>query len=339
MSADPQPLDPLDPIADADAVIQRDAPALWEALSPLGRRLRQPANFLPLQSAEARGKPFNATIGQITDGRGKAVPLPSMEAAASGLDEARRSQGFLYSPVEGIAELRQLWRERQLRGREGGAPADRDLPSSLPVVTVGPAQALALAAELFVVEGRTVVVPDGAGDADRDLFAVRLGARCVGAPCLSSGGFDPAAPARALSGIPESGPAVVVLRFPGEAHGYVPVSGERSAIRGSLFAAARHRPVIAIVDDTWAADPGVSVFWKLIGAHPNLIPVKVDGADALGFPGGRVGFLTFPFEPDSPLARAVESKVKMLLRAAVGSPPALSQVLMIQGLAPGVQGR
>lgn len=328
MSAEPRPVDPLDPIADADAVIRRDAPALWESLSPLGRRLRQPANFLPLQSAEARGKPFNATIGQITDGRGKAVPLPSMEAAASGLDDARRSQGFLYSPVEGIAELRQLWRERQRRG----VPADPDLPSSLPVVTVGPAQALALAAELFVVEGRTVVLPDGAAEADRDLFAVRLGARCVGAPCLSPGGFDSSAPARALSGHPESGPAVVVLRFPAEAHGYVPVSGERSAIRGSLVAAAQHRPVIAIVDDTWAADPGVSVFWKLIGAHPGLIPVKVDGADALGFPGGRVGFLTFPFEPDSPLARAVESKVKMLLRAAVGSPPALSQVLMIQEL-------
>lgn len=297
MSADPQP---LDPIADADAVIERDAPALWASLSPLGRRLRQPANFLPLQSAEARGKPFNATIGQITDGRGKAVPLPSMEAAASGLDDARRSQGFLYSPVEGIAELRQLWRERQRRS----APAGRDLPSSLPVVTVGPAQALALAAEIFVVEGRPVALPEGADDADRDLFELRLGANLVAASSLSSG---------------EPGPAVVVLRSSGE--------GQEEAL-----AASRQRPVIAIVDDTRQAELGGSVFWKLVGAHPNLVPVKVDGADALDFPGGRVGFLTFPFDPDSPVARAVESKVKMLLRAAVGSPPALSQVLMIRGL-------
>jgi hypothetical protein len=292
--------DTLDPVADADAVIQRDAPALWEALSPLGRRLRQPPNFLPLQSAEARGKPFNATIGQITDGRGKAVPLPSMAAAASGLDDARRSQGCLYSPVEGIVELRQLWRERQRRG----VPAGRDLPSSLPVVTVGPAQALALAAELFVVEGRPVALPEAAGDADRDLFEVRLGARLIAASSLASG---------------EPEPVVVVLRSPGEGH-------------EDALAAARQRPVIAIVDDTQQADPGASTFWKLIGAHPNLIPVKVDGADALDFPGGRVGFLTFPFDPDSPVARAVESKVKMLLRAAVGSPPALSQVLMIRGL-------
>lgn len=286
--------DPLDPIADADAVIQRDAPALWEALSPLGRRLRQPASFLPLQSAEARGKPFNATIGQITDGRGKAVPSPSMAAAASGLDDARRSQGFLYSPVEGIAELRQLWRERQRRNAPVGPP------SSLPVVTAGPAQALALAAEMFVTEGREVVLPQPAGEADRELFAMRLGGPLV--PALSAG----------------SEPAVVVLR--------------QSEVPSEALAAARQRPVIAIVDDTGAADPTVSVFWQLIGAHPNLVPVKVDGADALGFPGGRVGFLTFPFEPDSPVARAVESKVKMLLRAAVGSPPAFSQVLMIRDL-------
>ncbi|HEX2223465.1 MAG TPA: hypothetical protein VHN15_04580, partial [Thermoanaerobaculia bacterium] len=236
----------LDPIADADAVIQRDAPALWEALSPLGRRLRQPANFLPLQSAEARGKPFNATIGQITDGRGKAVPLPAMAAAASGLDDTRRSQGFLYSPVEGIAELRQLWRDRQRRG----VPAGRELPSSLPVVTAGPAQALALAAEFFVVEGRPVVLPEPATSADHDLFSTRLGGHCLPATFLTSGGFDPAAAARALTGLPESGPAVVVLRFPAEEHGYVPVSNERGALRGSLVAAARQRPVIAIVDDT-----------------------------------------------------------------------------------------
>ena len=66
---------PLDPVLEADAVLERSCPALWAALSPLGRRVRQGAGFLPLQSAEARGKALNATIGQITDGHGRAVPL------------------------------------------------------------------------------------------------------------------------------------------------------------------------------------------------------------------------------------------------------------------------
>ncbi|HET9227376.1 MAG TPA: hypothetical protein VFR31_11965, partial [Thermoanaerobaculia bacterium] len=59
--------------------------ALRATLSPLGRRVQQPAAFLPLQTAQARGKRFNATIGQITDGHGKAVPLPTMEAVLSEL--------------------------------------------------------------------------------------------------------------------------------------------------------------------------------------------------------------------------------------------------------------
>ena len=85
----------LDPILDANQVIEEASPALWKSLSPLGRQAQQPANFLPLQTAEATGKPFNATIGQITDGRGRAVPLPAMEAALAGLadDERSRARG------------------------------------------------------------------------------------------------------------------------------------------------------------------------------------------------------------------------------------------------------
>ena len=63
------------------ALLLAESPALLAALSPLGRRVRQPASFLPLQSAEARGKRFNATIGQITDGAGRALPLPAMAEA------------------------------------------------------------------------------------------------------------------------------------------------------------------------------------------------------------------------------------------------------------------
>lgn len=321
---------PLDPVLEADEVLQRLCPALWAALSPLGRRVRQGAGFLPLQSAEARGKELNATIGQITDGRGRAVPLPSMEAALGGLDADARSQAFLYSPVEGLAPLRRLWRDRQRRGQPD------DLPSTLPIVTMGPAQALALAAELFAAEGRTAVIPDPVRTEDRELFELRLGARLLAAPVLPGGRFDPMAVSRLLDGLPDGEPALAVLRFPGPAGGYAPAAEEREALGEALVQSAACRPLIAVADDIWEA-PGEgsgSLFWSLVGRHPSLVPVKVDGADgALGFPGGRVGFLTLPFEPESAVARAIESKVKMLLRAAVGSPPAASQTVLLRGLA------
>jgi aspartate/methionine/tyrosine aminotransferase len=292
------------PVTEANDFLAAAAPAVWAALSPLGRRALQPASFLPLQTAEARGKPFNATIGQITDGHGAAVPLPSMAAALAGLEEAERSRAFLYSPVEGLPELRRAWRDWQRRGVAPGPP------SSLPLVTVGTAHARSLAMDLFAGEGRAVLShPGPEGDVSRP-----------------------------LAGLPKGEPAVVLLEFPRQANGYAPyapVTRERAALCSALIAAAERRPLVVLVDDTWEGlgTPSASLFWGLAGRHANLIPIKIDGADGqLGFPGGRVGFLTFPFEPDSALARSLESKAKMLLRAQVGSPPAMTQVLLLRVL-------
>jgi aspartate/methionine/tyrosine aminotransferase len=318
-----------DPILDPDTVIREASPALWLALSPLGRKLRQPASFLPLQTAEARGKAFNATIGQITDGRGGAVPLPSMAAALSGLDEAERSRAFLYSAVDGFPDLRSLWREWQRRG------VHAETTSSLPMVTLGTAHSLALAAELVVSENRKVVLPEPLRDADRELFAVRLGAEPILCSCCQGGRFDPAAIPRLLAELPDGEPAVVVLEFPRKDTGYEPKTRERTSFCWALAAAAERRPLVVIVDNTWEGlgAPSNSLFWGMIGLHPNLVPIKVDGPEGqLGFAGGRIGFLTFPFEPDSAIAVALESKLKMLLRAEVGSPSAVSQVLLLRGL-------
>jgi aspartate/methionine/tyrosine aminotransferase len=317
----------LDPVLDADEVIREASPALWAALSGLGRRAKQPTNFLPLQTAEARGKAFNATIGQITDGRGVAVPLPTMAAALSGLSEAERSQAFLYSPVEGLAELRGRWRAWQRRGQPDARP------SSLPIVTMGPAQARCLAAEMLAEEGRTTVLYEPCLPEVRDLFETKLGASLHPLP-LFEGRFDPTAPARALSELPEGEPGLVFLRFPNDT-GFTPKHREKATFCRALAEAAEKRPVVVIVDDTWE-EPGApsgSFFWYLLGCHQNVVPVKVDGADgSLGFPGGRVGFLTFPFDPESGIAKAIESKVKMLLRAEVGSPSTAAQRVLMRGL-------
>jgi hypothetical protein len=277
-------------LSPADEAIRRGCPALWECLSPLGRRLRQPANFLPQQSAEARGKPFNATIGQITDGHGRAVPLPAMAAVVTGLSDSERSRAFLYSPVEGFPELRRIWRERQ---REG-APASA--PSSLPLVTAGRVQALAIAAELFAGEGARVALPPAAPGDYAATFTLRTGARRVGL--------------EELGGAPDGEPALAVL--------------ERGADAEPLAGIAARRPLAVIVDD--GSEPAGSIFWSLLALHPNLFPVKVDAA------GEGVGFLTFPFPPESDLAAAIESKAKTLLRALIGSPPAFAQALLLHGL-------
>ena len=254
--------------------------ALRAALSPLGQRVQQPPAFLPLQTAQARGKRFNATIGQITDGHGKAVPLPTMEAVLADLDEEDRSRAFLYSPVEGLADLRRAWHERQRRERPDA------LPTALPLITLGAAHARALLGDLFVMEGRIVVLREPVRPSDRDLFHLRHGADVR----------------TSFEGLPEGEPVLAVDRD-----------------REELLQAAGRGPVIAIVD---------GLFQDLIGLHENLVPIRVEEIE-----GREVGFLTFPFPPDSAVADAMEKKVKMLLRAQIGSPPALTQVLALRARA------
>ncbi len=316
------------------AAIRAGSPALAAALSPLGRRVAFPPG-IPFQAAEARGAELNATIGQITDGRGSAVPLPPMAAALGGLAPEDRNRAFLNSPVEGLPELRQRWREWQ---RRGGATT----PSSLPLVTVGLTHGLSLAADLFAGEGRAVAVPAPFWGNYRQTFEARTGARLLAAPAYRDGRFNPEALAEALAGLPAGEPAVAIVNVPSNPGGYSPTVDERAELRDSLLGVARRRPLVVLCDDAYAGlvyeegIPPESMFWELAGLDPNLVPVKIDGGTKeFSFFGGRVGFLTFPFEPESEAAAALESKVKCLVRATVGSPVAASQAVLLQALRDG----
>jgi hypothetical protein len=315
-------------------LIREEAPGLWRTLSALGRQVRQPEDFLPQQSAEARGKPFNATIGQITDGHGHAVELPALGAALAALPPAERSRALLYSPLEGLPELRQRWRERQRRGWPAGTP------SSLPLVTTGPGLARQVLAELFAEEGRTVLLPSPLPpwlEGARGLFELRRGARVLELPAGGGDRGDRGAVERALDGLPAGEPVLVLLAGGGGA------GADPLALGESLAAAAAVRPVVVLVEDgprdprdpeaEDGSDAAGRLFAALAGRHADLVPFRVEGTAKLGFPGGGLGFLTLPYAPESRLAQELEKKLKMLLRAAVGSPPALTQVLLLAALA------
>lgn len=294
--------------APADRILAAETPAIWAAFSPLGRRLFQPANFLPQQTADARGTAYNGTIGQITDGAGKPLPLEPMAAALSGLSETARNRSFLYSPVEGIAEVRAAWRNRQRRG------IPDEIPSSLPIATSGRELAIAGLAEMFLTPGRTALVaaPDPA--AFEDLITLHTRAR------LEPVALDGASLRAALDRLPAWEPAFLLI------------SGVDVADRSQVVAAleAADRPMIVVCDAGEALDPR-PWFWDLSGRAAHLVPFLVDGPED-SFPGAGLAFLTLPFAPGSAVASALESKVKTLLRAVVGSPPSLAQVLMLQTL-------
>ncbi len=296
------------PLSPADLTLRSEAPAVWAALSPLGRRLLEPANFLPQQTADARGTAYNGTIGQITDGQGKPLPLEPMAAALSGLAPGARDRSFLYSPVEGIAEVRAAWRERQRRGISG------DIPSSLPIATSGRELTIGSLAEIFLESGRTALVASPASAAFEDLLTLHTGSRIVPVE------LDGDALASALGKLPADEPAFLLISG-------VEVT-DRAEVSRVLEAAGR--PLIVVCDAGEALDPR-PWFWDLSGRAPHLVPFLIDGPED-SFPGARLAFLTLPFAPDSAVATALESKVKTLLRAVVGSPPSLAQMIWLESV-------
>jgi aspartate/methionine/tyrosine aminotransferase len=250
-----------------------------------------------------------------------------------GLSEQDLDQALLDSPVEGLPEVRRLWREWQRRS------APSNVPSSLPLVTMGLSHGLSLVADLYGGEGKAVAIPQPFWGNYRQAFGMRTGAKVLTAPTYLEGRYNPRAIAEALAGLPAGEPAVALLNVPSNPGGYTPDREERRATVASLLAEAGRRPLVVVCDDAYAGlvfepeIPRESLFWELAGAHPNLTAVKVDGATKeFSFFGGRVGFLTFGLEPDSAAARRLESEVEARVRSTVGSPVAASQVVLLQAL-------
>ena len=228
---------------DLNLGLAEGAPPLAAALSELGRQAAFPPD-IPHQSAEARGKELNATIGQVTDGAGAPLAPSSLRAAFDGLEPAEADRAILYSPVEGIAELRRLWGER--------LAAAASAPFTLPQVTVGLTHGLSLVADLFIGPDSAVAVAAPFWGNYRQSFRLRRGARVVTGAAVRDGRFNPSAIVEALAAEPPGAPAVALLNFPSNPGGYSPTAAERSVLVDGLLAEADRRPLVVVLDDAYA---------------------------------------------------------------------------------------
>ncbi len=310
-----------------NAVLARHAPAAHALLSPLGKRAVFPKGILA-QTAEAKDCRLKATIGQITDGGSRPLPLPVMSEAMGALD-ARMT--FLYSPQEGQARLRQLWAQRQ-RSLSGGC----DVPVSSPIITHGLTQGLGIIADLFADADTEVLVPSPFWGNYKLIFTLRHGAKLRLFPFFSESGFNVQGLKDALDAV-RGKKSVLLLNIPGNPTGYTP--GQAMIERIAQVVADHDGPQVVVVDDAYQSmlwEPGLarrSLFWELaesVDASRQLV-IKLDGAtkEFFFFP-ARIGFLTHT--ATGPAADALESKIKTLGRATVGSPPGPSQALLVRAL-------
>lgn len=329
----------LTPIAkELNDTLKQASPETFALLSSLGRRLYFPKGILS-QSAEAKGKRFNATIGIATE-HGAPMALPSMQKPIQDISAA---DAFSYAPPAGRAGLRERWREKLLAEN----PSLHGKAFGMPIVTSAITHGLAVVADLFMDPGDCVIMPDKLWGNYRLTFEVRLGAKIYTFPFYRDGKLNTAGFAQTLAEkAAQHEKLIVLLNFPNNPTGYMPTVEEAHALSDALVAQAKQgTKLLVICDDAYfglfyhLGGPSIteSIFGLLCNRHPNLLAVKLDGATKELFVWGlRCGFLTFG-PGDAASAKTVlevlDNKTRGAIRGVISNSPQLSQSLVEQALA------
>jgi aspartate/methionine/tyrosine aminotransferase len=324
----------LNPLAQqANQAIEAAAPEIMTMLSDLGRRLFFPKGILS-QTAEARGKKYNATIGLATEGDGP-MYLPSIYEKVSGVKPA---DIFSYAPPAGRPSIREKWREKMLLEN----PSLKGKTFGLPLATNAITHGLSLVGELFVDPGDVIVLPNHLWGNYRMTYEVKLGGVLKTYNFYQGSGFDTGALAQAVAEHARGREKLIVLlNFPNNPTGYMPTPAEGDAIASILEKQARAgTKIVAWCDDAYfglfyhlgGQSMTESMFGRLTNLHPNLLAVKLDGATKELFVWGfRCGFITYGpgrAEGAEPVLEALDAKTRGAIRGGISNSPLISQTLV-----------
>ncbi len=329
----------MNPIAkELNAVIEAGNPYLFEMLSDIGRKLFFPKGILS-QSAEAKEKAhtINATIGIAKEGD-EIMHFPSVMGLIEGLEA---SESLTYAPSFGIPGLRKKW-QAELRVKNPGL-ADKEI--SLPVVTCGITHAISIFADVWTDPGDTVLLPDMMWGNYNMILSVRKGVNIAHFPLFNDqGGFNlEGFEAKAKELAQQNGKLIVLLNFPQNPTGYSATEKEGQALADILTGIAENGAnVIAVCDDAYFGlfyeDEVMkeSLFAKICGRHPRLLPIKLDGATKENYVWGlRVGFITYGCAAEKDLAGifdALEKKTAGCIRGNISNASHLSQTITLKSL-------
>lgn len=329
----------MNPLAEElNETIRQAAPALFGALSTLGRELFFPKGILT-QTAEAREKAhrYDATIG-IARAGGQAMNLPVIMDHLKGLSP---DQVLDYAPSTGNAKLRAAWLEDMLAKN----PSLAGKQTSTPVVTSGITHGLTISGEMFCDPADVVLLPDKFWGNYNMVYGTRRGAEVRRFEFFDgSGGFNVPALSRSLaSTLDEKGKALLVLNFPNNPTGYSIRRAEADALVEVLSSAAGpDRLLVVVLDDAYFGlfyeDDvlGESLFGRLAGANEHLFPIKLDGATKEEYAWGlRIGFITFGVAAggrESEVHLALEKKVGGAIRGNISNCSQLGQSLLLGAL-------
>jgi aspartate/methionine/tyrosine aminotransferase len=315
---------------DLNETISANHPQVLDMLSSRGQSIFFPAKGILGQSAEAKGKAINATIGTALEDDGSPLCLSCVKE----LVDVDPAAGLLYAPSYGNPTLRDTWKSMM----QSKNPSLAGKTFGRPVISQALTHALSIAAYLFLDEGEEVIMPDLYWGNYNLIFKehYRTGIRTFNT--FTDGGFDMAALTEAVNaGGP--GKKVLLLNFPNNPTGYTLTQSEVVTLREILLQAAEAgNKLTVLIDDAYFGlvyEDGVyeeSIFVDLVDLHENLLAVKLDGPTKEDYVWGfRVGFITFGIKAGTKaLYTALEAKTAGAIRGNISNAPAISQAILLK---------
>jgi aspartate/methionine/tyrosine aminotransferase len=330
----------LNPIAiELNERIRATAPTVFELLSKLGKRIYLPKGILS-QTAEANAKAhrFNATRAIAQDFTQHGDDMMHLAVSRELVPELPSESIYGYAPVLGQPGLREAWKIHLLEEN----PSFAEATLSLPIVTSGMTHGFSLLADLFVDSEDTLILPDKIWGNYRLIFQTKAAANLQTYPFFNTArGFNTHGFREILTSTTGE-KLLILLNFPHNPTGYAINRTEAQQIVDAIVARAdAGSRILVMIDDAYAGlwyDASVmheSLFGLLVGCHPNVVPVKIDGATKEEYAWGlRVAFISFGLGETE--MQPLEQKLSGLIRANTSGASQVSQTLILEAMkAPG----
>lgn len=309
-------------------IIANENPEIFELFSARGKAIYFPKEGILTQTAEAKDKKINATIGSGIDDRGLPIRLPSI--AQNILLDPKDT--FSYAPSYGKLELREAW-QKMIYQKNPSLKAK----ISLPVVTSALTHGLYLVGYLFCNENDTILLSDKFWGNYRLIYQVGFEAQLKTFNTFLEDKLDLEDFENKLDEV--QGKIIVLLNFPNNPSGYSPTIDEAfSVIQILKKHAEKGKKILAVIDDAYFGliyQRGIfseSLFAYLANLHKNILAVKIDGATKEDYVWGfRVGFITYAYPGmTAEGATAFEAKTAGSVRATISNASHLSQSLVLK---------
>jgi aspartate/methionine/tyrosine aminotransferase len=310
-------------------VIIENHPFLFNILSKRGKNVYFPKKGILGQSADAKGKRIDATMGTAVEDDKSPMRLKSIERNI----HLPPANAFLYAPSYGRPDIRAIWKN-MIYAKNPGLSGTK---MSLPVVTNALTHGLSMLGYLFLDEGDKLIIPDLNWDNYSLMFENAYGAELQTFNTFKGNEFDVESMKKVLQqgGV---GKKVMLLNFPNNPTGYTPSVSTRKAIVTAIndLAEAGNQMVI-FCDDAYFglvfedAVESQSIFTYLANLHENVLAVKVDGPTKEDYVWGfRVGFISYAMKgANEALLNALADKTAGAIRGNISNSSNLSQSLLV----------